>query len=244
MRDESIDPGQSEANWASIAARRFDLQSCWRSLVEHFPKPGAPCGRVARAAEWYDRLAAAYQSADRHYHNLSHISQMLSWIDATWQDTHENHLIATWATFFHDAVYDSRQKDNEERSAAMSLEAAGELQIPPQIAQPAADWILRTKGHDAGGSAACAHFLDCDLAILGAPDHLYRAYADAIRKEYAWVPEEAYRSGRSQVLAGFLKRRRIYATERMAVALEDSARRNLQNELRDLDSLNSSPRAR
>ena len=244
MRNEPIQSDRSGVNWESIAGKPFDLQSCWRSLVEHFPKPGAPCGRVARAAEWFDRLAAGYQSADRHYHNLSHISQMLSWINATWQDTRENQLIAMWATFFHDAVYDSRQKDNEERSAAMSLEAAGELQIPPQIAKPAADWILRTKSHDAGGSTACAHFLDCDLAILGAPEDFYRAYSDAIRKEYAWVPDDAYRSGRSEVLAGFLKRRGIYATDCMAKELEAPARKNLQNELRELGGLNSLPRAR
>jgi predicted metal-dependent HD superfamily phosphohydrolase len=234
MRDEPIQSDGSVANWELIAGKPFDLQSCWRSLVEYFPKPGAPCGRVARAGEWYDRLATAYQSADRHYHNLNHISQMLLWIDSTWQDTGESRLIATWATIFHDAVYDSRQKDNEERSAAMSLEAAGELQIPPQIAGPAADWILRTKTHDAGGSSACAHFLDCDLAILGAPEDLYRDYAEAIRGEYAWVSDEAYRIGRMQVLKAFLDRNAIYATDCMATLLEASARRNLQNEIERL----------
>lgn len=230
---------QCQANWASIAPAQFDLPAAWRALVAYFPKPGAPCGRVARAAEWYGRLSAAYRSADRHYHTLTHLSQVLLWINAARQETHEGLLIATWAAYFHDAVYDARQKDNEERSAAMSLQAANELQIPREIALPAAEWILRTKTHNPGDSTACACFLDCDLAILGAPADLYRAYAEAIRSEYAWVPDDGYRNGRNEVLTAFLNRKAIYTTPLMANELEAAARRNLENELRELRSFTS-----
>jgi predicted metal-dependent HD superfamily phosphohydrolase len=126
----------------------------------------------------------------------------------------------------------------------MSPEAANELQIPREIAQPAADWILRTKTHDPGASTACACFLDCDLAILGAPANLYRTYSEAIRNEYAWVPDEAYRSGRRQVLTAFLNRKAIYATPLMVNELEDAARRNLGDELRELNCLTLPLRAR
>lgn len=225
-----------QPNWDSIAANTRNLQSEWLALIDPL--------KSQRAMHWFALLQAAYSASDRHYHNLEHISQMLSWLAATWNDSAKALAIAQYATWFHDAVYDPKAGDNEERSAALSLEAAEELSISNEIAKPAADWILRTKTHDAGGSMPCAHFLDCDLAILGAPENLYRAYANAIRKEYVWVPDEAYRSGRSQVLTGFLNRRGIYATDRMAIELEAQARRNLRNELRELESLSSSLRAR
>src|SRR3712207_7568242 len=45
------------------------------------------------------------------------------------------------------------------------------------------------------------------------PD-VYRTYARAIRREYGWVPEAAYRRGRAGVLRQFLARPRLFATAR------------------------------
>src|SRR5262249_30754587 len=129
---------------------------------------------------------------------------------------------------------DARAGDNEERSADLAAEACREWQLHPALTDEVRRLILLTRTHDAGDDDhAGALLLDADLAILGAPAEEYDRYARAIRQEYAWVSEEEYRAGRSQVLRRFLERERIYrlpgSTER-----ELQARANLQRELATL----------
>jgi predicted metal-dependent HD superfamily phosphohydrolase len=88
--------------------------------------------------------------------------------------------------------------------------------------------ILKTKTHVAGDDADAQVLLDADLAILGASEAEYQAYAENIRREYAWVPEADYRKGRRQVLHNFLTRPRIY---HFLSHLEQPARRNLADEI-------------
>ena len=70
--------------------------------------------------------------------------------------------------------------------------------------------------------------IDSDLAILGASESAYQAYANQIRQEYAWVPETDYRMGRRKVLERFLARPRIF---HYLADLEASARRNIAAEI-------------
>jgi Protein kinase domain len=88
--------------------------------------------------------------------------------------------------------------------------------------------IRKTKSHDAGGDADAQVLLDADLAILGASQSDYQAYAERIRCEYAWVPEPEYRKGRREVLKRFLARPRIF---HFLSQLEEPARQNLAAEI-------------
>src|SRR5947209_3818916 len=74
-------------------------------------------------------------------------------------------------------------------------------------------------------------FLDAALPIPGAPKLDYRAYAAHIRQEYAHVPDDAYRAGRSQVLRSFLTRPRLYQTHLLHEALDARSRLNLEWEI-------------
>ena len=84
------------------------------------------------------------------------------------------------------------------------------------------------------GDAHC--FLDWDLSVLGAAASIYDAYAAAIRREYAHVPEAAYRKGRGQVLDGFLAQPTIYRVAEFQRQWETPARINLQRELAALSA--------
>ena len=91
--------------------------------------------------------------------------------------------------------------------------------------------ILLTRSHETGpGDRAGCTLLDADLAILAADSPTYDAYAEAIRREYAWVPEADYRAGRRRVLERFLVRPRIFFTMEMGQA-EPLARANLVREI-------------
>jgi hypothetical protein len=85
-----------------------------------------------------------------------------------------------------------------------------------------------TKTHDAGDDVDAKVLLDADLSILGADESEYQAYAENIRREYAWVPESDYRKGRRQVLERFLSRPRIF---HFLSKLEGPARQNLAEEI-------------
>ena len=79
-------------------------------------------------------------------------------------------------------------------------------------------------------------FLDADLSILGAKGETYLAYSEAIRREYSWVPDDAYRAGRLKVLTNSLGRERLFYTEPLAARFEARAGSNLSNEILALTS--------
>jgi predicted metal-dependent HD superfamily phosphohydrolase len=141
------------------------------------------------------------------------------------------------AIWFHDAVYDTRAKDNEERSAAFAVEVLQPLGVPTPTVEHVAR-LVRATAHlaspDAPADADTATLLDADLAILGAAPERYARYARDIREEYAWVPEEDYRKGRAAVLRAFLARPRIYNHRLMFEEGEGQARVNMAAELVDL----------
>jgi predicted metal-dependent HD superfamily phosphohydrolase len=142
-----------------------------------------------------------------------------------------------FAAWFHDAVYDTRGDTNEEESAALAVQALGELMMPPPKLDLVRRLILATKRHEAEGDLpGLGLFLDADLSILGADEETYLAYSEAIREEYAWVPDAAYREGRLRVLTNFLRRERLYYTAPLAERLEARARRNLSDEIRSLSA--------
>src|SRR5262249_39583749 len=125
--------------------------------------------------------------------------------------------------------------DNEERSAVWAGEALWGLGATEATIARVQALVLQTKTHDADpGAADASVLLDADLAILGASPRRYAEYAAGIRQEYAWVAEEDYRRGRLRVLEGFLRREKIYRTERMCRTHEEQARENLRREIEQL----------
>ncbi len=182
-----------------------------------------------------EALKARHAEAHRHYHTWAHIEALLLWLKKT--AGHIDDLPAVeLAIFFHDAVYDPRSKDNEAQSAALML---SELQgiLPEATLEKARILILATAGHrlpdiaDDLLQSDCAFFLDMDLSVLGTDAPVFDAYEAAIRHEYAFLPADAYRKGRSEILQGFLARDRLYFTRQFHDLLEEQARSNLQRSL-------------
>lgn len=189
---------------------------------------GVPADAARRA---FDRLAAAYASPGRFYHTPEHVGHVLQILDDLRHHAGDFAALQL-AAWFHDAVYDPRAGDNEERSAALAETLLAKLGVAAETVAEVRRLILLTKTHSPDEADADGRLLvDADLAILGAPPDEYRRYAAAIRQEYAWVPDEAYRAGRAAVLEGFLRRPRIYHTAEMR-GLEEAARRNLADEVR------------
>jgi predicted metal-dependent HD superfamily phosphohydrolase len=189
---------------------------------------------VEEAAQIAGEVENRYSEVDRYYHTLEHIVATLSVIESL-QDKTQNLVALKLAAWFHDAIYDSKAKDNEEQSAAYMRKILGAAGVALALIEQTERLILATKTHQAANNDTdCQILLDADLSILGNPAEEYETYRHKIRLEYAWVPEEQYRTGRIQVLEKFLQRARLYYTHPMYERYEMQARVNLRKEIESL----------
>ncbi len=184
------------------------------------------------------QLKGRYAEPQRHYHTWSHIGQLLQEYGGVAEYiTHRAAVLC--ALYYHDVIYEIPSSDNECKSADLMKQ---ELQdhIGADDLALAAKLIIATKEHEVDASLEgtkkqdCALFLDMDMSILGVPRDDYLQYAEKIRKEYFFVPEELYKTGRCKILAGFLERRRIYFSSFYFEKLEGPARANIAHEMRSL----------
>lgn len=206
------------------------VRQCWADLAAR-----KGCAEPA-ARELLDRLVAAYGEPQRHYHTIDHIAALLTLL-ARHGEVAADRDALTLAVLLHDVVYDPARADNEEVSAALAARLLADLGLPSQLTAKVARYILATR-HDRPDAppsdADLAFLLDLDLSVLAAPPAEYRAYAQAVRREHAFVPDQVYRPARRRVLAGFLARDRIYATARLRALWEAPARANLAAEIAEL----------
>lgn len=179
-------------------------------------------------------LTAAYSESHRRYHTLHHIEFCLRELGK-----HRAHAVRPseirWALLFHDAIYDPRRSDNEARSADWACGVMQEMQRPEDEIMRVRKLILATVHAASAETPDEALLLDIDLSILAADETIFDEYDSAIRVEYEWVPEDAYRSARANVLQGFLKRDRIFQTVAYRQQ-EAAARRNIERALERLPS--------
>lgn len=204
------------------------MQGAWIQLISNFGV--APID----AYPVFDRLVAAHSEPHRYYHTLEHLAEMFKVAGRLVNEESDSHAIQL-AIWFHDSVYDPRGKNNEELSATFAKECLAALGVGPDTRSKVEQMILATAhGPLSTVDHDTAILLDADLAILSAEERRYARYAEDIRREYAWVDEQAYREGRAKVLQSFLDRPRIYLTERMHSAAEEAARHNLRTEIERL----------
>lgn len=192
----------------------------WLGLLQAAGASGAATG-------WYERLARAYAEPHRHYHNQQHIAECLAEFDQA-RHLAKQPTAVELALWFHDAVYDPKAADNEERSAALARQCLGEYGIPGPLAENVAGLILVTKHHEPGADVDAGVTMDVDLSILGREEKRFGEYEEQVRREYAWVPAAAFAAKRAEILERFLARERIFTTDWFRARYEQRARWNLE----------------
>jgi predicted metal-dependent HD superfamily phosphohydrolase len=172
-------------------------------------------------------LIAKYDEPHRHYHTVRHLSECLQHLDDA-RALAQNPAEVELALWFHDAHYDVRRQDNEERSANWAYAAARDAALPPEVCERVRNLVEVTR-HDAEPQTSDeALLLDIDLSILGSEPQRFDEYERAIREEYHWVPKVVFNIKRRSLLEQFLAREPLYRTEYFAQRLERQARANLQ----------------
>lgn len=186
-------------------------------------------------AEAEARARADYSGPGRFYHDRRHLDDCLGQLERIEELGESERRLLRWAILWHDAIYDPRRSDNEERSAQRAMRELVECGVEQADAAEVARLIGLTRDHRADESDRLGALLvSIDLSILGSEPGPYRAYAEAVRKEYAHVPDDAWRTGRTAVLRSLLSTEPLYPDPGFRAGLEAQARRNMEDELRAL----------
>jgi predicted metal-dependent HD superfamily phosphohydrolase len=185
----------------------------------------------APAESDYRRVRRAWSGTGRHYHTLTHLDACLRELDGARQLALRPAEVEL-ALWFHDAIYRSWRRDNEQRSATLAVELL--RAAPGDSVERIRQMVLATSHREEGFAGDTALVLDIDLSILGQTPEIYAQFERAIRREYWWVPRAKYVAGRSGVLQKFLERASIYQHDHFFERYEERARVNLAAALEQL----------
>lgn len=172
-------------------------------------------------------LERQYSTPGRHYHTLAHLDAVLSVFDQL-RVFAPNPDVAELALWLHDVVWEPMHDDCEQRSVEWAMD-----RLPALPALPAL--ILETR-HLAAASVSpdAAVVRDADLSILAADEPAFDAYEQAVRAEYAMLPNAQFNAGRARILADFAGRQPLYFTP-TGQSWEPRARANLARSLARLE---------
>ena len=182
-----------------------------------------------------EQLRADHDVPGRYYHSFSHVRDCLDKLERIGSLDEREGRVLRWALLWHDSIYDPARGDNEERSAERAARELGEAGADADDVSEVSRLVLLTKGHKVEpGDRLGAILVSIDLSILGAEPARYRQYAAGIRKEYAHVPEQEYRPGRTRVLETLLEADPLYPDPDFSALLEQQARANMAAEIESL----------
>jgi predicted metal-dependent HD superfamily phosphohydrolase len=205
-----------------------NLENDLRTILGSFSGGERKIGEIAAS------VILKYSEEHRFYHDLNHVDALLSIAERFKEKLLDDEAVRL-AVWFHDVIYRPQSSNNEFERAELAATVLTESGFPPAKIERVEKMILATARHDAAGLDKDGEFfLDFDLSILGAKEEIYRAYARAIRREYAFVPEAAYRDERRRILQSFLRRGHIYYTAEVRQLCETRARLNIENEIKEL----------
>ncbi|MFF8607879.1 hypothetical protein ACF06X_18260 [Streptomyces sp. NPDC015346] len=228
--------GQGEGERERELLRRWTSTLLAARAGREGPDP-APYGR---------NLLTRWAEPQRRYHTVDHLRAVLDRIDelasqggdlgpsGRSEPSGEWELVRLGA-WFHDAVYRPDRSENEERSAALAEKALTEAGLAEREVAEVARLVRLTITHDpAPGDRNGEILCDADLAILASDPDTYTGYTAAVREEYGFVPDDAFREGRAAILRQLLALPRLFRTPYGTEHWEARARENLERELADL----------
>jgi len=180
--------------------------------------------------EYWKEIEKSYSQKNRHYHNLRHLENMIIELKKVNENIEDIDSVL-FSIFYHDIIYKSTSKDNEERSAEIAKNRLEKINLDKVQIEKIYNQILATKTHKESDNLDDNYLLDLDLSILGKNWNEYEAYIKQIRNEYSIYPNFLYNPGRKKVLEHFLTFDRIYKTDYFRILYENQARENISKEI-------------
>ncbi len=202
------------------------LKKRWLKLWEKI-------GAKGDAVIVFDDLAKRYSEPHRFYHTLNHINRCLDEFELVRHLAVDPEVIEM-AIWHHDIVYNTRAKDNEDKSAQIFLAISRKARLAEPFIKKVVGLILATK-HEAIPNAPDAKIIvDLDIANFGQSKEIFEEYRRQIRKEYEWVPNKVFTVKSIDIFKLFLDRKHIYQTGFFRKKYEAQARKNLKRALAQL----------
>ena len=190
--------------------------------------------RIADPMRTFKWLDARYAERARKYHTARHINECLAILGRAKHPEAPNPLLE-YALWFHDAIYSTFSRQNEERSADRAAAVLARSGAQTADIELTRSLILATRHAVMPAGAPQELVVDVDLAILGADADRFREFELQIRAEYWWVPTTLYRKQRIAVLRSFAMRQSIYSTHEFREHYERIARNNIAWALEQLN---------
>lgn len=207
---------------AASSIRECEWNRLWTGLGVQPPAPSE-----------YAAILRSYGEPHRAYHTLQHLDECLGLLVEV-RDLCRHADEVGLALWFHDAIYDPHQNDNEARSAEWLTRVATEGGVAPASVARLRGLVMATCHAAAPEDADARLLVDIDLAVLGAPPQRFDEYERQIRTEYRWVEEAVYRKVRGKLLQEFLARTSLYSTASFKQRFEAPARSNLRRSITQL----------
>ncbi len=194
-------------------------QSAWRQL-----------GASDADEDLFQRLVACYSEPHRKYHTLQHLNECFAHLESV-RSIAERPGEVELGLWFHDAIYKTSRKDNEERSADWARDSARAGGLSEDQANRIFGLVMITKHNAVPVGRDAEVLVDVDLGILGSAPARFDEYEGQVREEYPWVPGPLYRKERRRILQEFANRPTIYRTDYFRAAYETQARDNIARSL-------------
>jgi predicted metal-dependent HD superfamily phosphohydrolase len=201
-------------NASEIPSARFD--ALWRRCVAS--ADSVPADDVQ--ADLRRRLGAP----DRRFHNLQHLRNCLVRFDEVESLLSDRDAVEV-GLWFHDAVYEPSDAENERRSAKLFL--AQSRGANPVFRRRVCGLILATRHQGESHSSDRRFIEDIDLAGFGAPWEEFMHEGALLREEFAAQTDAQYHAGQVCFLERLKQRPWFFATDYFRDRYEEQAQDNV-----------------
>ncbi|WKX96876.1 hypothetical protein Q1695_012935 [Nippostrongylus brasiliensis] len=208
-----------------------ELAARWRDLTTFLSE--------STREKWWKTIIEAYRP--RPFRGVPHLCAMFSLFDK-YKDHLKDRYATAFAIFFKSAVYNPVASDNAEKSAQLLHQFAQDTTLDSE--NYVADLVVASGSYSTdahltqgvSGDEDVHYLIDFDMAFLGDSEEQFAEHEKAQRMEYSHLSDEEYRKQREKVLRFFLQIPNIYATKELRADLEARARKNIENEIRLLET--------
>jgi predicted metal-dependent HD superfamily phosphohydrolase len=219
-----------KANWPINPELINSVREKWFNLA------GKYSNDTELVQKMFSEIECAYNSADRHYHNIGHIDNLL-YLSDQYKSFLKDKDAVDFSIFYHDFVYSVGRSDNEDKSAYTAKKRLADLNLPHVKIESVVHFIHATQVHQLTGESNesdLAWFLDFDMSVLSEEWDKYLEYTRQVRKEYSIYPDFLYKQGRKKFLQQTLGSLFIFHTSLFRNYQEQQARENMRKELEGL----------